>query len=116
MPVYVWECRKCGPIEVFRPFKQYRVPPKHPHPVTRIISAPMVIADIEPYVAIAGDKAGQVIGSRQEHKAFLKRNKLVEFGNDPPKPKPMRKVVKRADVLRTMRESGVSDMIRRGSR
>ena len=116
MPIYEWECRKCGVIEVFRNFEDHRIPPKHPHPLVRILSAPMVIEDIKPYVAMAGDKAGQVIGSRQEHKAFLKRNKLVEFGNEPPKPKPMRKVVQRPEILRTMREAGVSEIIRRGSR
>jgi putative FmdB family regulatory protein len=116
MPIYEWECRKCGKLEVFRPFHEWRLPPKHPHPVVRVLSAPMVIVDIEPYVAMAGDKAGQVIGSRQEHRAFLKRNKLVEFGNDPPKPKPMRPTVRRQEMLRSMKDSGVSEIIRRGSR
>jgi hypothetical protein len=45
----------------------------------------MIIGDIAPYVAVAGDMMGKVIGSRQEHKAFLKRNKMVEVGTDPPK-------------------------------
>ena len=116
MPIYEWECRKCGKLEVFRSFSEWRVPPDHPHPVVRILSAPMVMGDIEPYVAVAGDKAGQVIGSRQEHKAFLKRNKFVELGNDPPKPKPMRPTVSRNEMVRSMKDSGVSEIIRRGSR
>lgn len=117
MPLYVWNCEKCGELEVFRAYKDHRVPPEHPHPVVRVISAPMaVIGDIEPYVAKTGDKAGQVIGSRQEHKAFLKRNKLVEFGNEMPRPKPMRPTVKRDEVIQSMRDSGVTDIIRRGSR
>lgn len=76
----------------------------------------MAISDIEPYIAKAGDKAGQIIHSRKEHKAFLKRNKLVEFGNEMPKPKSMRKVSSKRDIIRSMQDIGVSDIIRRGSR
>lgn len=46
----------------------------------------MVSPDIAPYMAVAGDKMGQMIGSRREHKEFLKRNAFVEVGSDPVKP------------------------------
>jgi hypothetical protein len=115
-PIYVWECDECGEMDVYRSYADYKVPPDHPHPVRRVLSACMAIADIEPYVARTGDKAGKIIGSRKEHKAFLKRNKLVEFGNEMPKPKPMRKTAQKREIIEAMRDVGVSDIIRRGSR
>jgi hypothetical protein len=41
-----------------------------------------IIPDIEPYVAVAGDMAGKVIGSRKEHREFLRRNNFEEIGNE----------------------------------
>lgn len=41
-----------------------------------------IIPDIQPYVAVAGDRAGKVIGSRREHKEFLRRNGFEEVGNE----------------------------------
>lgn len=46
----------------------------------------LIIKDIEPYRAIAADKdTGKrpVINSRKQHREFLKRNDLVELGNEP---------------------------------
>lgn len=44
-----------------------------------------IIKDIEPYAAVGGDVAlggaAPKIGSRREHKEFLKRNKYIEVGN-----------------------------------
>jgi putative FmdB family regulatory protein len=106
MPIYEWFCAECGEIEVFRAFADYQVPPEHPHPVTRILSAPMVMADIQPYVAKAGDMAGKVIGSRREHKAFLKRNRLVEFGDAPIRDtRQMRRTIRRGEIREIMREA-----------
>jgi hypothetical protein len=45
-----------------------------------------VTPDIAPYRAVAGDKAGEMINSRREHREFLKRNRFVEVGNEPVKP------------------------------
>jgi len=105
MPLYVWECEQgCGEIEVFRSFADYRVPPEHPHPVKRILSAFIGIPDIQPYVAKAGDMAGKVIGSRVEHKRFLKRNKLVELGDAPIRPTTqMRPTIRKGEVREAMR-------------
>lgn len=52
----------------------------------QVISAPMVTPDIAPYRAVAGDKVGEMITSRREHREFLKRNRFVEVGNEPIKP------------------------------
>lgn len=47
---------------------------------------PTIIKDIEGYKTVAGDIANNgervYIGSRSEHKAFLRRNNLIEVGND----------------------------------
>jgi hypothetical protein len=104
MPTYVWNCEQCGEIEVYRSIGEYNVPPDHEHPVVRVISAVFGFGDIKPYVATAGDMAGKPIGSRNAHRAYLKRNKLVEFGDvkPPPKPEPFRKVVDRKSVNRSI--------------
>jgi hypothetical protein len=41
-----------------------------------------VIGDIEPYKAVTGDMEGKWITSRKQHREFLKRNNLVEVGNE----------------------------------
>lgn len=41
-----------------------------------------VIPDIEPYIAVTGDMEGKWITSRKQHREFLKRNNLVEVGNE----------------------------------
>jgi hypothetical protein len=45
-------------------------------------SAHHVIPDLQPYMAVAGDMAGKWITSRREHRAFLKRNRFEEVGNE----------------------------------
>lgn len=41
-----------------------------------------IVGDIEPYRAVTGDMQGKWIKSRKEHRAYLKRNGLVEVGNE----------------------------------
>lgn len=41
-----------------------------------------VLPDIEPYQAVTGDMAGKWITSRSEHREFLRRNNLIEVGNE----------------------------------
>ena len=43
---------------------------------------PFVMGDIEPYKAITGDMEGKWITSRSKHKDYLRRNGLVEVGNE----------------------------------
>lgn len=38
--------------------------------------------DIQPYEAKAGDMAGKEITSRSKHREFLRRNNLIEVGNE----------------------------------
>ena len=54
------------------------------------LSSPMVVRDIEPYQNMLD---GRMIGSRAEHREFIRRNNLTEIGNEDPtkhiaKPKP----------------------------
>ncbi len=51
-----------------------------------VINPTFVSPDIQPYKAMAGDRAGKYISSRREHREFLKRNRFVEVGNEPIKP------------------------------
>lgn len=41
-----------------------------------------VIGDIEPYRAVTGDMEGKWITSRSQHREFLRRNNLIEVGNE----------------------------------
>jgi len=104
VPTYVWNCDKCGEIEVFRSIAQYAVPPEHPHPVTRVISPCVGFGDIKPYIAVGGDMAGKPITSRNEHRQFLKRNRLVELGNEPVRStKEFRRTTQKGDVRESMK-------------
>jgi len=44
-----------------------------------------IIKDIDPYRSVASDVNGKQarIGSRREHREFLKRNNYIEVGNEP---------------------------------
>lgn len=87
MPIYEWHCATCDEtLEVVRCIADHKLAPVHPHKLTRVLSAAYVTPDIAPYRAVAGDKMGQMIGSRREHREFLKRNRFVEVGNEPVKP------------------------------
>lgn len=72
-----------------------------------------IIRDIDPYQAVAVDVAiGKPprIGSRSEHREFLRRNGYVELGNERVKPKPVdygdispREIKQTIDQLRSQR-------------
>ena len=90
MPLYSVFCESCGKEEdIFRPLARFdELPSCCGARVKRKICAPMVIADIQPYQAMAVDKAtgkAPVINSRREHRDFLRRNGYVEIGNEMPK-------------------------------
>lgn len=106
MPTYVWNCEQCGEIEVWRSMADYRVPPEHPHPVTRVISPCTGFGDIKPYIAVGGDMAGKPITTRDQHRKFLKRNRLVELGNEPIRNTlEMRRTVNKGEVREAMRKA-----------
>ena len=91
MPNYSYECGKCGRTKhVFLSLDEHDdYEPTHcKKPMFQVISAPQIVRDIQPYNAVAVDIATgkpPCIGSRREHKEFLRRNNLVEVGNEKPK-------------------------------
>lgn len=88
MPTYVFSCPHCDEIEeIITTVADRNNAPSHCGVrMDRVITAPHVNPDIQPYRAVAGDRAGKVIGSRAEHREFLKRNRFVEVGNEPIRP------------------------------
>ncbi len=86
MPIYRAICQ-CGHAEdVFRPVSQYDDLPFHCGlKMSRAITAPHVIPDIQPYRSMA---TGQYIEGRRQHRDHLKQHGLIEVGNETPKPRP----------------------------
>jgi len=115
MPLYDIQCGHCGHTEeIFRSLDEYDALPDHcGSRMVRMISAPRVMSDIEPYQAVASDIAtGKPphISSRSQHREFLKRNGYVELGNEMPKsrkaPEPDRMEIGRT-IKRVMDEKGI---------
>lgn len=84
MPVYQYRCTDCQKMtDEYRTVEQRNNSPQcscggH---TEKIISAPsMVIPDIQPYKAVAGDQ--RWITSRAQHREFLRSNGLEEVGNE----------------------------------
>lgn len=88
MPNYTFECVKCSAEKtVFLPLADIDKVQKHCRkPMIRVYKPLQIVSDIQPYQAVAVDLAtGKPphIGSRRQHKEFLRRNKYVEVGNQP---------------------------------
>lgn len=81
MPLYEIQCSHCGKEdEVFRYVKDYDdLPECCGHKMKRKLSAPQVMADIQPYKSQA---TGEWITSRSQHRRHLKANGLIEVGNE----------------------------------
>jgi hypothetical protein len=88
MPIFNYRCGHCDSTEeMFNHVDERHTGAPHCHGRMSLEIMPtMVSPDIAPYMAVAGDKMGQMIGSRREHKEFLKRNRFTEVGSDPVKP------------------------------
>jgi hypothetical protein len=86
MPIYLYACPRCNAHrEIHKPVARYD-DEEYCECGAQLdiqLCAPMVIGDIAPYMAVAGDRAGKMINSRREHREFLKRNRLVEVGDAP---------------------------------
>jgi hypothetical protein len=88
MPLYSYVCGHCGQTQEHYATVDNRhegAPVCHGKMELEIVPT-MVIGDITPYKAVSGDRMGQMISSRREHKEFLKRNRFVEVGNEPIRP------------------------------
>ena len=88
MPIYRIRCVECGRgDEVFRKVADYNDLPECCGKVMgRVILAPMVAGDIQPYRSMID---GRIINSRSEHRAHLRDHGCVEVGNEKITPKPM---------------------------
>lgn len=88
MPLYHYACSICErEQDAFAHVDERHTAAPTCHGLMELEIMPtMVQADIAPYQAVSGDRAGQFITSRREHREFLKRNRFVEVGNEPVKP------------------------------
>jgi len=86
MPIYQTKCSKCGSEqEIYRSLANFDdLPDCCGIRVERMLCAPMVIADIQPYKS---QLTGEMIMSRSQHRDHLKSHGCVEVGNEPVKPK-----------------------------
>lgn len=86
MPIYVVRCPKCeSQSEIFRTLKNFDdLPQCCGEVVERVLCAPMVVADIQPYCS---QLTGEMISSRSQHRDHLKSHGCVEVGNEPIQPK-----------------------------
>ena len=87
MPTYTVRCPTCGEQQdIFRRMADCDDTPEcHGERMRHVLSAPMIIADIQPYRAVAVDKkTGELpyITSRRQHQEFLKRNNYAVAETD----------------------------------
>lgn len=84
MPIYAIKCSTCGHAEdIFRTIAEYDNLPDHcGQRMQRVICAPHVVADIQPYKSMI---TGELISSRSQHRSHLKDHGMVEVGNEKPK-------------------------------
>lgn len=106
MPNYTVTCDKCGHTEdIVRSLSEHGNWPKCHGKMRQIIKSPQLTPDIQPYKAIATDVATgkpPVIGSRREHKEFLRRNNYVEVGNEKMSAERKHDTVSKQEIKRVM--------------
>lgn len=81
MPIYAVHCNQCGKDDdIYRTVAKYDdLPECCGQRMERIICAPQVIADIDPYISQID---GSLITSRSKHRDHLKEHGCVEVGNE----------------------------------
>ena len=86
MPIYAVHSNQCGKKEdIYRPVAKYNeLPDCCGQRMERIICAPQVMKDIDPYISMID---GSVISSRSKHKDHLKAHGCIEVGNESMEPK-----------------------------
>lgn len=86
MPIYTVHCNQCGKDEdIYRTIANYNdLPECCGKRMERIIGAPKVIKDIDPYVSQID---GSLITSRSQHRDHLKAHGCVEVGNEKMEPR-----------------------------
>jgi putative FmdB family regulatory protein len=96
MPLYDIVCKECGKTDsIFRKIAQYNDLPKCCNGMmSRIISAPFVPQEFQPYRSMID---GHVVTDRGEHRRHLKAHGCTETGNEDMTPK--------RDLFKEKRES-----------
>ena len=86
MPIYAVHCNQCGKDDdIYRTVAKYDdLPECCGQRMERVICAPQVIADIDPYVSMID---GSVITSRSKHREHLQAHGCVEVGNEKMEPR-----------------------------
>ena len=82
MPIYATHCEICDKTtDVYRTVAQYRdMPECCGAMVSKVITAPMVIADCSPFRSIVD---GSIINSNKGRRDHMRRHNLIELGNEP---------------------------------
>lgn len=102
MPIYGLKCNICGSEQdIYRSIARIDedLPVCCGKTMTRVISAPYVQADIQPYKSMVD---GSMITSKSQHRSHLKQHGMVEIGNEidahmtKPKPKVDREGIRKA--------------------
>ena len=86
MPIYAVHCNQCGKDEdIYRTIANYNdLPECCGKRMERIICAPQVIKDIDPYISQID---GSLITSRSQHREHLRANGCIEVGNEKMEPR-----------------------------
>ena len=81
MPIYGIKCDQCGKQDdIYRSLaKMDDLPDCCGVRMHRVISAPMVMTDIQPYKSMID---GSMITSRSQHRAHLRQHGCIEVGNE----------------------------------
>ena len=83
MPTYTWECNRCHKqIDTVSTVALRHIGPRCCGTTIRVITPAYSMPDIAPYMAVTGDRAGMEISGRAAHREYLKRNGLIELGNE----------------------------------
>lgn len=83
MPIYRVRCPVCDHQEdIFRSIKNYDDTPYHCEKRTeRVMCAPFVMTDIQPYRCVV---TGQEVTSRTQRREIIRSNDLIEVGDQKP--------------------------------
>lgn len=84
MPLYQYRCPVCSREEsAFRSIDERRNGPVCCEQMTVVITPPHVIDDMKPYRSPID---GEIINSRNQHRAHKRKHGVVEVGNEPLRP------------------------------
>lgn len=84
MPIYAMKCLECNKQQdIYRSVAEMDrdLPQCCAEPMTRCITAPYVMTDIQPYKSMID---GSMIQSRSQHRTHLKDHGMIELGNEQP--------------------------------